>query len=339
MRRVILLPLLCLALVTPAFAADPAAKPWALDAIRFVTSQGLMGGGDETTFHPDAPLTAGTLARLEADLTHQEPVAPAQPGATVTMAGLDAGLVQALGLGGAASEFAAAARTAGLEPPSRFGTEVAARLLGLRTNHPAAQDGLELLPNDPATRAEAAYSAAQILHFDGSESEGVAEAALGFQLPVLTPWQQKILRTAVSLIGYPYVWGGTSEGPEAPFGVQARGGFDCSGFVWRVYKLQAYAGAPQLAGVLRGRTTMAMSGEVPKAQRIALADLQPADVLFFGANGPLSKPAQIDHTGIYVGSGWFIHSSESGVALTQLDGWYADRFAWGRRPISEAKLG
>jgi cell wall-associated NlpC family hydrolase len=339
MRRLILLPLLCLALVPPALAANRVAKPWALSAIRFVTSQGLMGGGDETTFRPDAPLTAGTLAQLEADLTQQEPVPPAAPDATVTMAGLDAGLVQALGLDDAASELAAGARAAGLKPPVRFGTEAVARLLGLRTNHPAAQDDLELLPNDAATRAEAAYSAAQILHFAGSEGEGLAEQALGFQLPDLTPWQQKILRTAVSLIGYPYVWGGTSEGPEAPFGVQARGGFDCSGFVWRVYKLQAYPGAPQLAGVLRGRTTMAMSGEVPKAQRIAFADLQPADVLFFGAKGPLSKTAQIDHTGIYLGNGWFIHSSAYGVALAPLDGWWADAFAWGRRPLSEAKLG
>ena len=338
MRRLILVPLLCLALVPPALAADPGAKTWALAAIRLVTSQGLMGG-DETTFRPDSTLTAGTLAQLEADLTQQQPVEPALPAATVTMAGLDAGLVQALGLGDAAAEFAAGVQAAGLKPPSRFGTEVVARLLGLRTNHPAAQDNLELLPNDPATRAEAAYSAAKILPFDGSEGGGVAEAALGFQLPALTAWQQKILRTAVSFIGYPYVWGGTSEKPEAPFGVQARGGFDCSGFVWRVYKLEAYPGAPQLAGVLRGRTTMAMSGEVPESERIALSDLQPADVVFFGAKGPLSKPGQIDHAGIYVGSGWFIHSSEFGVALTQLDGWYADRFAWGRRPLSEAGLG
>jgi len=338
MRRLLLLPLLCLVLAPAALAAKPAAKPWALAAIRIVTEQGLMGGGDPANFRPDGVLTVGALARLAADLAQQEPVEPAAPAAPVTIASLDAGLVRTLGLGDAAVSFATATRAAGLRPPARFGTEVVARLLGLRTNHPAAQDDLELLPSDPATRAEAAFSAAEILQFDGWEQPAVQEAAAAFALPELTTWQQKILRTAVSLIGYPYVWGGTSEHAETPAGVAARGGFDCSGFVWRVYKLQAYADAPQLADVLRGRTTMAMSGEVPKAKRIAFDELEPADVLFFGAKGPKSKPAQIDHTAIYLGNGWFIHSSGFGVALAPLDGWYAERFAWARRPLSEGDL-
>ena len=48
-------------------------------------------------------------------------------------------------------------------------------------------------------------------------------------MPALTPQQQEVLRTAVSLIGYPYVWGGDDEKIEP--------GFDCSGLVWRVFKL------------------------------------------------------------------------------------------------------
>ena len=83
---------------------------------------------------------------------------------------------------------------------------------------------------------------------------------------------------------------------------------------------------------------MQMSGEVPEAARIAFDDLEPADVLFFGARGPKSKPAQVDHTGIYLGNGWFIHSSGYGVAVARLDGWYASSFAWARRPLTEAKL-
>src|SRR5207237_345427 len=114
-------------------------------------------------------------------------------------------------------------------------------------------------------------------------------------------------------------------------GVKARGGFDCSGFVWRVYKLQPYPGAPALAETLRGRTTYAMSGEVPSARRIGFAKLQPGDVVFFGAKGPRSKPAEVDHAGIYAGNGWFVHSSSQGVTLTQLTGWYRQRFAWPRR--------
>jgi len=337
MRRQILLPLLCLALVLPAVAAGSTRTSWAQPQIKVVTSHGLMGG-DAATFNPDSPLTQDALAQLIADLTDQIAALPAVPSAPVTMAGLDSSLVKALGLRDAAAAFALGARSAGLAPPSRFGTEVVARLLGLRTNHPAGQDSLELVPQDNATRAEAAYSAAHILGFSGWETETVTEAATAFELPELTSWQRQILRTAVSLIGYPYVWGGTSEKPQAPLGVQTPGGFDCSGFVWRVYKLQKYAGAPQLSDVIRGRTTMQMSGEVPKTSRVALDELEPGDILFFGSRGAKSKPAQINHAGIYLGDGWFIHSSGYGVAVAKLDGWYASSFAWARNPLIEAGL-
>jgi cell wall-associated NlpC family hydrolase len=116
------------------------------------------------------------------------------------------------------------------------------------------------------------------------------------------------------------------------------GGFDCSGFVWRVYKVQPYANSGKVAEVLHGRTTYAMSGEVPRARRVPFAKLEPADVIFFGSKGPSSKPAQVNHMGIYLGNGWFIHSSGYGVAIAPLAGWYAQRFAWGRRPLAEANL-
>jgi cell wall-associated NlpC family hydrolase len=336
MRRHVLLTLLCIALAAPA-AASSQKTSWAQREIRVVTSRGLMGGG-ATSFRPDAPLTQAALADLVAGLTDNEAMMPADATAPVTMAKVDSKLVAALGLGADATAFATAAKTAGLAPPTRFGTEVVARLLGLRTNHPTGQDALELLPNDSATRAEAAYSAAQILGLGDWELQGIEDAATSFELPELTTWQRRILRVAVSFIGYPYVWGGTSENAQTPLGLATPGGFDCSGFVWRVYKLQAYPAAAQLSGVLRGRTTMAMSGEIAKAARIKLDDLEPADVLFFGARGRKSKPAQVNHTGIYVGNGWFIHSSEYGVALARLDGWYASSFAWARRPLTEAKL-
>lgn len=315
--------------------AQPAS--WAQTEIKVVVSHGLMANSIQA-FHPTDPLTRGALTSLVAGLTSQRPTASTTSTAPVTMAQLDSTLVRGLDLSEAATEFSTAARNAGLTPPSRFGTEVVARLLGLRTNHPTALDSLELLPNQTATRAEAAYSAAQILSFRGWETQRLQQLASTFQLPALSPWQARILQTAVRFIGYPYVWGGTSEKAEAPVGIQAPGGFDCSGFVWRVYKLQAYPGAPTLAGTLKGRTTFAMSGEVPAAKRIPLTRLKPGDVLFWGAAGPQSKPAQVDHTGIYLGNGWFIHSSEYGVALAPLSGWYKQRFAWARRPLAEAGL-
>lgn len=261
--------------------------------------------------------------------------APSQP---VTIKQLDAALVAYLGLSGAAREIQLTLQGAGLRPQANTGTEAVARLLQLRLNHPSAQDDLELLPFQPATRAEAAWSFAQVLHLDQWAVDSVQHAADTFTLPELTAWQRQILTTAVHYVGYPYVWGGTSPSAESDFGVSAAGGFDCSGFVWRVYKLTQYAGAPRLSGVLQGRTTYEMSGEVPHRELVPAAKLQPADVMFFGANGRQSKPSEVDHTGLYLGNGWFIQSSGEGVTLLPFDGWYSRSYAWGRRPLREAGL-
>jgi cell wall-associated NlpC family hydrolase len=341
---------------------------WAAPQIATVVAHKLMDAKSVRKFRPNAALTHQTLAGLASDLKQDlgTPAAPpSDPGSTgtttttttspttttptvsnpaqpETMAQLDRSLVQAIGLGKAAKEFVQGARAAGLTVPGRFGTEVVARLLGLRFNHPAAQDFLELRPQDPATRAEAAYSAAQVLALgplaDSWQVAQVKSLAAGFTLPQLDDWQLQILSVAFSKIGMPYVWGGTSDGTEVDFGVTARGGYDCSGFVWRVFKLQSYPNEGTLASTIQGRTTYAMSVEVPRSQRISFKNLQPADVVFFGTKGTHSKGAQIFHTGIYVGNGWFIQSSDEGVALAQLTGWYKSRFAWARRPLREAGL-
>jgi cell wall-associated NlpC family hydrolase len=329
----------CLALGAPTVVLAKAKRSWAHAEIKLVTAQGLMGG-DAATFRPDAPLTRGALDELAFGLTEdaEAPAASGDPNAYVSLATLDRTLVRALDLGDDARLLYLGARAAGLRPPARFGSEVVARLLGLRKNHEAPNDALELLPNDDATRAEAAYSAAQILRFGDWQTASIEEAAAEFALPIYTPWQRKVLQTAVNLIGYPYVWGGTSNGAQTLFGVSSRGGFDCSGFVWRVYKLQRYPGGEALANTIRGRTAAQMAGEVPRARRIPLAALQPGDVMFFGRGGRRAKVAAIDHAGIYLGGGWTINSSRYGVALAPVVGWYAERFAWGRRPLAEAGL-
>jgi cell wall-associated NlpC family hydrolase len=337
MRRLLPLVVLCALLLAPsASAARTPPRSWAQGEIRTVVERGLMRPS-AGSFRPNEPLTQGELSELVAALMESVPVPAVNPLAPVTIAQLDARLVRALGLRDAAYRFFVAARLAGLTPPSRFGTEVVARLLGLRPNHPRGQDQLEPLPADPATRAEAAYSGARILRLGGWEMETVREAALAFELPGVSSWQKRVLTTAVGLIGFPYVWGGTADGTTAVVGTP-RGGFDCSGFVWRVYKLQAYADGGALAVTLHGRTTYAMSGEVPRGQRVAFAKLEPGDLVFFGRRGPRSRPAAIDHMGIFLGNGWMIHSSENGVAVSPLEGWYRKRFAWGRRPLAEAGL-
>jgi cell wall-associated NlpC family hydrolase len=314
-----------------------AARSWAQPEIRAVTAQGLLGG-DPDAFRPDDPLTRGELAELVAGLTEATPSIPARLDAPVTLAGLDTALVRALGLADAAAALQRTIRAAGLAPPQRFGAEVVARLLGLRTNHPAAQDALELLPNDPVTRAETAYSAARALRLDETSLDATRASLATFVPGALTSWQRRVLATAVSFVGFPYVWGGESELTTGPYGPQAQGGFDCSGLVWRVFKLQPYLGGATLAATLRGRTTHELSGEVAPAKRIPFARLAPGDLVFFGVAGPRSRPAQVDHAGIYVGGGWIVHSSSQGVTLVPLTGWLRDRFGWARRPLEEAGL-
>ena len=205
-------------------------------------------------------------------------------------------------------------------------------------NHLKNEEQLELQLAQPATRAEAAYSFARLLALQESDVESAEAALESFDFPELSVWQQTVLRRALRFVGSPYVWAGTSEKPQQLFGRTLPGGFDCSGFVWRVFKLEPFAGAPELATVLEGRTTYDMSGEVPKSARISREALRPGDIVFFGTRGPLSKPSEVGHMGIYVGNGWMVHSSDRGTTLTPMTGWYETRFAWGRSPLAEAGL-
>jgi len=336
-RRVLLALLAIAVLAASPPLAGAAKRPWAQPEIKLVTAKGVMSA-PAGAFRPDDALTQGELAELVTALSGAPTRAPASPTGRVTIAQLDAQLVGALGLADEATRFYRATRAAGLRPPARFGPEVVARLLGLRYNHPAGEDNLELLWSDPATRAEAAYSAAQILRFRGWETTSVEEDALELQLPVLDDAPRRILDYAIGLVGYPYVWGGTSKTRQAPFGVKTTGGFDCSGFLWQVYKLHVYPGLEGLGETIRGRTAAQMAGEVARGKRIAFAKLEPGDLLFFGPGGTRAKAASVDHAGIYLGSGWIVHSSRYGVALAKLDGWYRDRFAWARRPLAESGL-
>jgi cell wall-associated NlpC family hydrolase len=352
MSRLLALAVCCALLVVPSALAATAAgdsgasttrqsnttsTSWAQASIKLVVSHGLMAKS-VAAFRPNDSLTQGELSTLVAGLTKQPAKTVTNPSARVTIAQLDTRLVRTIDLVEAADTFLTGARDAGLSVPSRFGTETVTRLLGLRTNHPAKFDDLELRPSDPATRAETAYSVAKILSFGGWEQQYVEDAASTFVLPTLTSWQKRVLNTAVRFVGFPYVWGGTSEKAEAPFGGKARGGFDCSGFVWRVFKLQAYTGGAALNATIKGRTTYQMSGEVPRSKRVTFAKLAPGDVVFFGPKGPSSKPGTVGHTGIYLGSGWMIHSSGQGVAVVPMTGWYRQTFAWARRPLAEAGL-
>jgi cell wall-associated NlpC family hydrolase len=337
MRRIaLLLAFAFLGATATAGAQPPPVRSWAAPQIEVVVSAGLLAPS-VTDFRPDDPLTASELAAALSALGAEATVA-ADPYRLVTVRELDAQLVTIAGLRPQARALRLAAESAGLMPRPWLGTETVARMLGLRINHVQTEEELELQVTQPVTRAEAAYSVARLLTIQPYELDSVRLALDTFAFEPLTVWQQNVLRRALRLVGSPYVWAGTSERPQPLFGRTLPGGFDCSGFVWRVYKLEPYAGARSLAAVLKGRTTYDMSAEMPRAARIARPALQPGDVVFFGPNGPRSKPAEVYHMGIYVGSGWMVHSSDRGTTLTPMSGWYEARFAWGRRPLAEAGL-
>ena len=131
------------------FVPSAQAKTWNAPEQEAVAEAGVLPRLADGHFHGERNLTA---AQLNAALGESATASTA----TVSVTAFDARLVEHLGLGDVAQHVQDAARQ--LNPPRYFGTEVVARFLGLRTNHPAVDDALELFPSDPITRAEAAHS-------------------------------------------------------------------------------------------------------------------------------------------------------------------------------------
>jgi len=327
----------------PASARKFNAGNWDAPAQRLVVGAGLMGDLPAGGFGGASPLTPqatsqafAALAAMQQAATPSEAgaEAPAPPAAvqargTITLTRFDALAVDQLGLADVAAHVQQTAAAAGLRPPSYFGTEVVARYLGLRYDHPAGEDSLELYPWNTITRAEAAHSFAVILQSGAWAVEDARQTLAAFALPRYGASQLRVLRVAVSKIGMPYVWGGTTD--DTSDGLEY-GGYDCSGFAWRVYKV---SGLPWGAKI-QGRTAAEQADEIPRSARVRLADVQPADLLFFGSAhfGSRATERSVIHEGIALSGEWAIHSSGQGVYVLPLtSGWLAQQFAWARRVV------
>jgi len=217
--------------------------------------------------------------------------------------------------------------------PRYFPSEVAARYLQLHFNHPSTAEGQEVSPGEKIERDEVAYILYQALNTSAWRIDGLT-AFNSVTLPKLTTRQKEIVRFACKYIGYPYVWAGEYPSKDSPYGAQAHGGFDCSGFVWWVMKMH-------FGYTINERVASDMAAAAPR--RITRANLVPGDVIFWGPDGPKSKAAEVYHTGIYLGKGWFIHStgSSDGVSLASLNwaGWsWKTDFAWGRRVLKKSQI-
>ena len=77
----------------------------------------------------------------------------------------------------------------------------------------------------------------------------------------------------------PYIWGGETDRSSSTFGFQAHGGYDCSGFVWRTFKLSGQPAGARIGGPHRG----ADGGRDPQARAAPPRGRPPGDLLFFGS--------------------------------------------------------
>ena len=108
----------------------------------------------------------------------------------------------------------------------------------------------------------------------------------------------------------------------------AADGFDCSGFTRHVYE--------RSLGLVLPRTAWDQA-RAAELLPVALADLQPGDLVFFNT---LQRPHS--HVGIYVGEGRFIHAPRTGtrVRLEEMQGaagrYWTQRFDGARRPAATA---
>ena len=113
-----------------------------------------------------------------------------------------------------------------------------------------------------------------------------------------------IMNSALQFLGVPYVYGGASPS-----------GFDCSGLVYY---------CAQLNGVSVPRTADAQY--YANGTHVSLENLAAGDLVFFSADWS----SEIEHVGIYVGNGQFVHAPSTGdvVKISDLSGYYSRNY-WG----------
>lgn len=100
-----------------------------------------------------------------------------------------------------------------------------------------------------------------------------------------------ILRTARALMGTRYRWGGDSP----------RQGFDCSGFIWFVYRQH---------GIILPRVSWQQFGT---GRAVSYSAMRPGDLIFH----KVDKGAKSMHVGIVTDRGTFIHSPSSGKRVME----------------------
>jgi len=112
----------------------------------------------------------------------------------------------------------------------------------------------------------------------------------GEWIAALNPSGENLIKTSKSLMGLPYLWGGTS--PKA---------VDCSGFTKTIYFLNGII-------IPRDASQQVHTGKLVDSTR-NFENLIPGDLLFFGRAVTDSTTERVVHVGMWIGNNQFIHSS------------------------------
>ena len=113
------------------------------------------------------------------------------------------------------------------------------------------------------------------------------------------PTAENIIASAKTMLGLPYLWGGTSVK-----------GVDCSGFTKTSFFMNGFV-IPRDASqqVLAGEKIDILDQEGHFDPEKALKHLKPADLLFFAAGKNSNPNARVTHVALYIGNGTFIHAA------------------------------
>jgi hypothetical protein len=139
-------------------------------------------------------------------------------------------------------------------------------------------------------------------------------------LNMLKPSKELIEAYAKSMLGSPYLWGGTSTK-----------GMDCSGFVKTVYLMNGFV-------TPRDASQQILAGQLIDKD-LKLEGLEKGDLMFFGTKATEDKKQRVTHVGIWLGNGnqEFIHSSRR-VRLNSMnpdseifDAWCSEHYLGSRR--------
>ena len=112
------------------------------------------------------------------------------------------------------------------------------------------------------------------------------------------PAADEVIGIAKTMIGVPYLWGGTSVK-----------GVDCSGFTKTAFFMNGIV-IPRDASqqVLAGTSVPVLKSDTLNLTE-ALKNLKPGDLIFFAGGNKRKSDARVTHVAMYLGDGEFIHSS------------------------------